>query len=369
VEFEPGSREASSVLHVRLHLLRRRAGQFRFAVLVLAAIVGLVAFSLANLLGRGGARRVPTVVAVDRSDPLIQGETPQEINSLGMLLIPISPTTFTMGSGREAPNAPADEQPRRTIVLTRPFALGAFEVTRGEFRAFVEATGYVTEGERVGVWGHVPATGAHEQRRDFHWRQVGFPQNDRHPVVAVTWNDALAFCEWLSKKEGRLYTLPTEAEWEYVCRAGHPQRWHGGETGQGISEIGNVADELAHAVFPNWRHTLAAEDGFTFTAPVGEYAPNPWGFHDLHGNVWEWCADWYDPTYYAQGKEVDPEGPAAGTERVIRGGAWSASPRSTRPTSRASRPPSYASDSIGFRVCLRELVPASANPASPSPAR
>ena len=111
-------------------------------------------------------------------------------------------------------------------------------------------------------------------------------------MVNVSWNDAVAFCEWLSRQEGQTYRLPTEAEWEYACRAGTTTRYCSGDDAETLAAVANVADATAKAKFPDWA-TIAARDGYVFTAPVGRFRANAWGLHDMHGNVWEWCSDGY----------------------------------------------------------------------------
>jgi formylglycine-generating enzyme required for sulfatase activity len=177
--------------------------------------------------------------------------------------------------------------------------MGKTEVTRGQFRAFVEATGYRTEGERPGSGGcgWDDAKGSIDFGPQYVWRNPGFPQNDDHPVVNVTWNDAVKFCEWLSLREGREFRLPTQKEWEYACRAGTTTRYWTGDSPESLLGAANVADQSAKdrlkdsikSYISNWK-PLSGRDGYAFTAPVGRFRENPFGLHDMHGNVWEWCA-------------------------------------------------------------------------------
>src|SRR5262249_34956878 len=137
------------------------------------------------------------------------------------------------------------------------------------------------------------------------WRRPGHPvvQVDDEPVVQVSWNDATRFCQWLSEKEGRPYRLPTEAEWEYACRAGTTTPWSSGDSPARLE---------AFAWTPN--------SGSPTTHRVGTKRANPFGLFDMHGNVWEWCLDF--DGHYSPGPQEDPKGPASGTERVLRGGGW-----------------------------------------------
>ena len=153
-------------------------------------------------------------------------------------------------------------------------------------------------------------------------------------MVNVSWNDAVAFCKWLSKKEGKTYRLPTEAEWEYACRAGTTTRYYSGDDPETLAKVGNVADAAAKAKFPDWRWTIKANDGYVFTAPVGKFKPNAFGLYDMHGNAWQWCADWYGEEYYAKSPVDDPTGPDTGDFRVLRGGFWGGWPNYTRSATR-----------------------------------
>ena len=171
-------------------------------------------------------------------------------------------------------------------------------------------------------------------------------------MVNVSWNDAVAFAEWLGKKEGKTYRLPTEAEWEYACRAGTTTRYFCGDDAEGLAEVGNVADATAREKYPDWKDTIAARDGFVYTAPVGRYRPNAWGLHDMHGNVWEWCWDWYGKDFYKASRVDDPAGPLEAAFRVIRGGSWYHNPRYCRSAGRGRFTPDHRNSHLGFRLAL-----------------
>ena len=170
---------------------------------------------------------------------------------------------------------------------------------------------------------------------------MGFEQTDEHPVVNVSWNDAVAFCKWLNRKEGKTYRLPTEAEWEYACRAGTTTRYYSGDDPETLAKVGNVADAALKAKFPDWQYTIKANDGYVFTAPVGKFTPNAFGLYDMHGNAWQWCTDWYGAEYYARSPIDDPTGPDSGAVHVLRGGSWFVRPFFSRSATRywrAGRP-------------------------------
>ncbi len=220
------------------------------------------------------------------------------------------------------------------VRITRAFWMGQTELTVGQFRRFVQASGYSPESEADGSGGYgyrhdydpaaSPRGDAFEGRSPrWSWRDPGFAQGDDHPVVNVTWNDAQALAAWLSRTEGRRYRLPTEAEWEYACRAGTRTRYASGDDPQSLLHVANVFDADSARLWPRWQAmALQGSDGHAFTAPVASFAPNAWGLYDMHGNVWEWVADWHGDDYYAHAPLDDPQGPADGGVRVRRGGSW-----------------------------------------------
>jgi len=168
-------------------------------------------------------------------------------------------------------------------------------------------------------------------------------------VVNVTWNDAVKFCEWLSRKEGKTYELPTEAEFEYACRAGTTTRFWTGEGAESLMGSANAADASAKKRFTDWE-TTEGDDGYVFTAPVGRFRPNPWGLYDMAGNVWEWCAD--GQREYGPEPVKDPRGPAEGN-RLLRGGSFFGNPKYCRSADRYQAAPETRNVNFGFRVALR----------------
>ena len=287
-----------------------------------------------------------------------------------MKLVLVPAGEFKMGSGESAEATAAffnktygedhvnadffkDEHPQHGVRITKPFYLGTYHVTRGQFRQFVADTAYKTDaekGERPGAFGWDPDKKAFGFNAKYSWRNAGFEQTDEHPVVNVSWNDAVAFCKWLSKKEGNTYRLPTEAEWEYACRAGTTTRYYSGDDPETLAKVGNVADATAKAKFPDWKYTIKASDGYVFTSPVGSFQPNAFGLYDMHGNAWQWCADWYGAEYYAKSSADDPTGPDTGDVRVLRGGSWYDWPIIARSANRDRSTPVYRYYITGFRV-------------------
>jgi formylglycine-generating enzyme len=232
------------------------------------------------------------------------------------------------------------------------FYLGVTEVTRGQFRRFVHAARYKTEAESDGKGG----SGWNEEKKNFEqdprytWLNPGFEQTDLHPVVNVSWNDAVAFCEWLTRVEGQTYRLPTEAEWEYACRAGTRTKYFSGDDAESLATVANVADATARMKYPDWTWAIAARDGFVYTAPAAQFLPNAFGLYDMHGNVWEWCRDGYDAEYYKRSPAEDPSGPTQAALRVFRGAGWFCHPHSGYSAGRGRSRPGYRCADVGFRV-------------------
>ncbi|MSR55944.1 MAG: formylglycine-generating enzyme family protein [Gemmataceae bacterium] len=207
-------------------------------------------------------------------------------NSLGMKLVSIPPGKFMMGSpeheaGREA------QEVLHEVELKKGFFLGEHEVTVGQFKEFVKDTKYETDGEKdgKGAYGINEAGKIEQMQAKFTWKSPGFEQADDHPVVDVSWNDANEFCQWLSKKEKKTYRLPTEAEWEYACRAGTKTAYSHGDDPEGLAAVGNGADDTARAKYPGWSIGIKAKDGYTFTAPVGQFKKNGYRLAVLDGQV------------------------------------------------------------------------------------
>lgn len=270
-------------------------------------------------------------------------------NSIGMKLRLLPSGEFTMGSPGAEKNREVDEGPQHLVRITTPFYMGVSKVTVGQFRSFVADSGYKTDGEKDGLggWGFDGKT--FSQKPEYNWRDPGFRQTDEHPVVNVSWNDAVAFCEWLSRKEDNTYRLPTEAQWEYACRSGTTTTYHHGDDDKQLVQVGNVADKTAKETFPAWE-AIDAPDGHVFTAPVERFRPNAFGLHDMIGNAHEWCADWYTEGYYKVSPENDPEGPAEGSIRVNRGSSWFSDARFCRSADRDASSPQARVFVMSFRV-------------------
>ena len=305
-------------------------------------------------------------------------------NSLGMKFVRVPAGEFTMGSDATpadlAQRFPQyepirlrkidDESPAHRVRITHDFYLGQHEVTVGQFRRFVAQAAYVPESIADGSGGYGynrdydPAKtvrGDAFEGRDpkYSWTNPGFKQGDDEPVVNVTWNDALAMARWLSAQERRRYRLPTEAEWEYACRAGTHSHYSNGDDPQALVQIANTFDADAVVNWPRWQdYALAGHDGFAFTAPVGSFPPNAFGLQDMIGNVWEWVSDWYGADTYGNSPPADPQGPTSGVRHVRRGGAWHSWALYARCGFRNWNPPQARYTLLGMRLLFEAEVAA-----------
>ena len=278
-------------------------------------------------------------------------------NSIGMKMVLIPPGEFMMGSSEEeieevlrigkeqgwldddSTERVRSESPQHRVRITKPFYMATCELTVGQFKAFVESAKYETQAESDGVggWGFVEVAGEwkREKGTEFNWRNTGAEQMDQHPVVNITWNDATAFCSWLCETEHQSYTLPTEAQWEFACRAGSTGKWCCGDDAKNPDEyawhIGN-SDHIRK--------------------PVGKKPANPFGICDMHGNVSEWCLDWHSEDYYNSSPTDDPVGPSSSTERVVRSGNFIDGRCGVRSAARDGSPPGSRLCSLGFRPVM-----------------
>jgi len=258
-------------------------------------------------------------------------------NTLGMQLTMIYPGTFRMGQTSadvalfrqlelttEQRQQFADESPAHNIRITRPFFIGTHEVTVAAFQKFAQKAGYKSEAEQKGFESSVynDGTGSYSKKSGLTWRSPNIPQAPSHPAVHLTWADAERFCGFLSLQEKASYSLPTEAQWEYAARGGTSTIYWSGNNAESLTRVGNVRDPAMRRLFPSYDGLLNSSDGYVHTAPVGSFTENPFGIHDVHGNVWEWCKDWYDPNYYAASPGFDPVGPLTGETHVYRGGCF-----------------------------------------------
>ena len=262
-------------------------------------------------------------------------------------LVSVPAGSFRMGSAANEIGRAAHEGPQRTVKVPR-FALGKYEITRGQFAAFVKATGYSASG---GCWYWLVIWHFDRNRS---WKKPGWAQTDEHPVSCINWEDARAYTLWLSQKTGHNYRLPTEAEWEYAARAGteSPRFW--GHNPRNACKYGNVYDRTSSAKYrAPWAHH-DCEDGYAETAPVGKFQANAFGLHDMLGNAPEWVTDCWRGNY----KNAPTDGAAFTNsdckKRTIRGGSWAHWPDLVRSATREHDEPYDREIKYGFRV-VREL--------------
>jgi formylglycine-generating enzyme required for sulfatase activity len=256
---------------------------------------------------------------------------------------------FDMGSSDA--DAKPEEKPVHRVKISKPFYMAKYETTVAQFRAFADATKYQTEAEKAGqawTW----KDGKCGFMKGANWRTPGFPQEDKHPACAIAWNDAQEFCRWASARpltpdsprssrpspaggEGARVRLPTEAEWEYACRAGTTTRFN----------TGDKDSDLAQAAWFNRNPGMRAN-------ACGQKKPNGWGLYDMHGNVSEWVKDFFSDKYYGESAAADPKGPATGEQHVLRGGGWNSDPSDCRSASRQHNDPWNRFTYRGFRCAV-----------------
>lgn len=257
--------------------------------------------------------------------------------------------SFLMGSPGEEQGRHNDEGPRREVSI-QPFALGRFEVTRGEFAQFVAATGHA--GGPCVYW--ETSIGPIRQGYDLDLHNPGLRQRqtDRHPVTCVSFDDAEAYVDWLQQKTGKAYRLPSEAEWEYAARAGTSSRYFWGDDAGMACDHANGHDQISkQANGFNWA-ALPCHDDFSSTAPVGSFGANGFALFDMAGNLWEWVEDHYHGTYEEAPTDGRPWSSIGHSARVLRGGSWENEPRDLRSASRIWSRPGSRLNSSGFRVAL-----------------
>lgn len=276
-------------------------------------------------------------------------------NRFGLEFVYVPAGEFRMGTTEPERFAPQSrcETPAHQVRLSRPLWFGRHEVTVGQFRRFVEATGYHTDAERSGEGANGLDARTKRVRRDpaWIWSSPGIPQTDRHPVVCVSHRDAWAFCRWLSKFDGWTYRLPSEAEWEYACRAGTSSLFSSGDEADDLEGFANAADTSLRGILADATGAASWNDGYAFTAPVGSFRSNAFDLCDMHGNVGEWCNDWFDPRAYRNSSSSNPTGPRRATKwRVVRGGSWYNAPTSCRSAGRHDGIPTARAMTNGFRV-------------------
>jgi formylglycine-generating enzyme required for sulfatase activity len=282
-------------------------------------------------------------------------------------MVPIKSGSFQMGASLEeeerqgqakmSENVRGRSTPVHNVTFTRGFAMGKMPVTVAQFRTFVDETGYRTSDSCYSQH-KVDNHFIYESVPGFTWRSPGFPQDDHHPVVCVSGEDAEAYAAWLSKKTGHEYAVPNEAQYEYALRAGTTTSFFWGNDRAQANDIAcqysNQPDldqgkEMGNVPM-GWDYRFQCNDGYAYTSPVGNYKPNQWGLYDMQGNIWEWTSDCWNENY----KDAPADGSTRTTgdcdARSSRGGSYGNAAFSAYAGIRAPRHVSYVGHSWGFRV-------------------
>lgn len=253
----------------------------------------------------------------------------------------ISAGSFLMGAVPDDKDASEDEKPQHPVTITTPFYMSKYQVTVSDFKKFIEDTNYQTDadtGDGSFVWNGKEWV----KKKGVNWKcdtkgNLRPIEENNHPVIHVSWNDAKAYCQWLEQKTIKKFRLPTEAEWEYAAR--------GSKDGlQSVSTKYYWGNEI------DSEYLWYSNNSNSKTHPVGERKPNNFGLYDMLGNVWEWCEDWYEEKYYEKSPEEDPKGPDSGKSRVLRGGSWRGNAEDCRSSFRLSFTPGIRNYYIGFRL-------------------
>jgi len=301
---------------------------------------GILAAALALITGGCDSPQQPGPPLsrpADQSEAATRLGVPKDLTlqlggGVSMKLILIPSGEFLMGSPGSERERKRDEGPQHQVTISRPFYMGIYPVTQEQYAQVTRSNPSKHQTIRGWEAGYV---------KDIMDKNPARHSGARNPVDSVSWADAARFCEALSGRVGKRVRLPSEAEWEYACRAGTATAFNTGQTLRPSQASYN--DNYDRRRGGGWP---------VETVPVGSFAPNAWGLHDMHGNVFEWCADWYDPEFYKASPAVDPQGPSSGSLRVLRGGAYLFPVRYSRSASRYNIAEGPAFDCIGFRVVV-----------------
>jgi len=257
----------------------------------------------------------------------------------GIEMVYISPGEFMMGSPPNETGRSKSEDPQHKVIISKGFWIGKYEVTIGQYLSFCKEKRthfpvWLENGSEYNI-----NDGKNNSYKDI----VSEYMNDNRPIVGIGWNDANAYCQWLSKKKGLKFRLPTEAEWEFACRAGTTTPFH-----YGSSLSSEQANFDGNGPYGNAEKNIYRGK----TIPVGNFKPNSWGLYDMHGNVYEWCNDWFDENYYLKSSKIDPSGPINRKNKTYRGGCWYWYAGSCRSAYRNASEIKSRSRLIGFRLSM-----------------
>jgi formylglycine-generating enzyme required for sulfatase activity len=287
----------------------------------------------------------PLLIDGSAAQPFMPGTSLQDCADCPALVV-IPPGRFLMGSPETEPNHEADESPQHVVTIAKPFAVSSREVTRGQYAAFVRATGR-KPGPDCSVW----AGTKWEKQVNRDWSNPGFTQTDDHPVVCVDWADAKAYTAWLAQITGQPYRMLSEAEWEYAARGGTTTLYFFGANQDDLCVTDNGRDQTSVEthVGMTWPG-VKCRDGYAETAPVGSFKSNPFGLYDVHGNVWEWMEDCYAESYAGAPTDGSAVSAPKCSFHVYRGGGWSVEYRGRRAANRGKYAPDQRYGQLGIRV-------------------
>jgi formylglycine-generating enzyme required for sulfatase activity len=305
-----------------------------------AAVLAALLVSILLAVGYWMWRKTPEVRLPVASQPQVAtakapawppGKVFQDCPTCPLIMV-LPPGRFDQGADAGDAKVTRFEVPRHAVSIAYPLGMGIHEVTRGEFKVFVEDTNRDMRGCET-------YDGAWRRRARMNWNDAGYPQSAQHPVTCVSWNDAKAYVEWLSASTGHRYRLPSASEWEYAAR-----------TGPGpLCSQANVADQTAAKLFPGWQ-AQPCSDGYVYTAPAGSFAPNEFGLRDMLGNVFEWTEDCWQEDYAHVTSDGSPQLQGDCAQREMRGGSWFTAPDYVRTSYRNHFDSDDRSASVGFRV-------------------
>ncbi|HEX2594582.1 MAG TPA: SUMF1/EgtB/PvdO family nonheme iron enzyme [Rhizomicrobium sp.] len=261
-----------------------------------------------------------------------------------------------LGRSEDSRNEDEDDTPgpggNQVHVTVPRFAFGVYEITHGQFRAFMAATHYKVP---QGCMAILPPSKQVQWEPTANWANKGRPNIDNQAAGCIDWDMAVAYTKWMSAKTGKHYRLPSEAEFEYALRAGSATRYHFGDNQEDLCLYGNVPDASLRVYAP-WFHTTECSDGVPFWGPVGQFRPNAFGLYDMTGDAWEWIEDCYQPSYARTPRDGKPLEMDNCASRSIRGGSMGYDLPSLRSADRSDDPPKTLFDGIDFRVA-RDLAP------------
>lgn len=279
----------------------------------------------------------PTIVTAQTNDPVQPLQLGRDCPHCPEL-VGLSAGLALLGSLPDEKGREPDEGPVQKVQV-KAFAIGKYEVTKAQWRVFVQQSGHPTSSECL-TW----AGDGFDKPPQLSWQETGFMQTDNHPVVCVSWQDAKSYTQWLSKVTSKPYRLPTEMEWEYAAKAGQGLVALPWSSDESPCNRANFADQSLFSSHPQWR-LANCSDGFEFTAPVGSFTANPWGVFDMQGNAMEWVSSCYATAIQIQAEKI-----SECAKRVIKGGGWDMPEKFLRNAYRGSARERIRTTGIGFRV-------------------